>query len=451
MLKKVEKKKKMKYNKLCHLVLDEKEEMCMRIRLKNIAKIIEADISMDGISIIAGNNNVGKSTILKTIYVAGNIFRNSNEKILNEQKRSLYSMIARFDDYFDSKGYDYLPTELLNDFANIICKNLHSVLESDNRFFIIKECFHESLSSYSGRLRDENIYSDDFLMPLYVKMDEVFNRSKEVLLRYIGDMYIKSTFNSQINFESEISLANIELFSSHGNNFIEIKNHKIEEISFNSSSEPDIIYLPTFNILDIVNRNNMWRDGLYSPAGDIRRYLRGVSVHERTYEEYSEVENNMEIVKNILDEVVNGNLRMSNGGVILYDDNDLGISVNMENVASGIKSFILIKKLVENGFLRKNGILLIDEPETNLHPEWHLKFAEILVLMNKYMGIMTVVNSHSPYFIRALEVMMADYGMKNKGHFYLMKEAKSNRYIAEDVTENTDCIYETLSKPLEYL
>ena len=111
----------------------------------------------------------------------------------------------------------------------------------------------------------------------------------------------------------------------------------------------------------------------------------------------------------------------------------------------------MIKKLVENGFLKKNSILLIDEPETNLHPEWHLKFAEILVLMYKNMGVVSVVNSHSPYFIRALEVMMANHGIKDKGNFYLMKETMNNRYVAENVSENTERIYETLYKPLEIL
>ena len=107
--------------------------------------------------------------------------------------------------------------------------------------------------------------------------------------------------------------------------------------------------------------------------------------------------------------------------------------------------------MVENGILKKNSILLIDEPETNLHPEWHLKFAEILILMYKNMGVVSVVTSHSPYFIRALEVMMANYGIKDKGSFYLMKETTKSRYIAENVTKNTERIYELLYKPLENL
>ena len=422
----------------------------MRIKLKNIAKIIEADINMNGISIIAGKNNIGKSTILKSIYAAVNTFRNSNEKILNEHKRSLYSIIWNSDQYFDDSGYEYLSEELLIDFYEALSKNIISLSESKNRFSEIKRCFHETLANYETLLQDEYIYSDEFLIPLYEKMEGVFKRSKEVMLKFIGDKYIRNTFNNQINFVSDISLASIEIHSVNGDNVIEIKDQKIEKITSSSVSEPDAIYLPTFSILDMANRNYR---GLsyYSPEGDIRRYLHDISSTDRTFEEYTEIESNVETVKEILDDVVNGNLRMNNNGSIIYDDNDLDISVSLENVASGIKNFLLIKKLVENGFLKKNGILLIDEPETNLHPEWHLKFAEILVLMYKNMGVVSVVNSHSPYFIRALEVMMANYGIKDKGNFYLMKETMTNRYIAENVTENTESIYETLYRPLENL
>lgn len=111
----------------------------------------------------------------------------------------------------------------------------------------------------------------------------------------------------------------------------------------------------------------------------------------------------------------------------------------------------MIQSLVEQGKLKKNGILMIDEPETNLHPQWQLKFAEALVLLYKYMGVRSIVSSHSPYLIRAIEVKMADENLKDKGHYYLMKEADSHMYCAKDVTRQTDAIYELLYQPLEYL
>lgn len=433
------------------LVFYEKEEICMRIKLKNIAKVIEADINMNGISIIAGNNNTGKSTILKSIYVAVNTFRNTNEKILNEHKRSLYPIIMKFDQYFDNNGYEYLDAQLLVDFYDALCENIILLVESKNRFSEIRRCFHESLANYVEIMQDEYIYSDEFFNPLFDKIDEVFNRPKEVMLKFIGEKYIRSTFSNQINFASDISLASIEIHSVNGDHVIEFKDHKIEKITANSVNEPDAIYLPTFSILDMINRNYRRFAQTSSPEADIHHYLRNISNLDRTFEEYTEIENNIKTVKEILDDVVNGNIKMSNNGNIMYNDDDLDISVSLVNVASGIKNFLLIKKLVENGFLKKNGILLIDEPETNLHPEWHLKFAEILVLLYKNMGVVSVVNSHSPYFIRALEVMMANYGVKDKGNFYLMKEKMKNRYVAEDVTKNTERIYETLYRPLEIL
>ena len=46
---------------------------------------------------------------------------------------------------------------------------------------------------------------------------------------------------------------------------------------------------------------------------------------------------------------------------------------------------------------------------------------------------------------------MADYGIKDKGHYYLTEEAGQNLFRTQDVTEATDKIYELLYRPLEYL
>ena len=35
----------------------------MRLYLKNVGKVSEADIKLDGITVIAGENNTGKSTV----------------------------------------------------------------------------------------------------------------------------------------------------------------------------------------------------------------------------------------------------------------------------------------------------------------------------------------------------------------------------------------------------
>jgi len=138
-------------------------------------------------------------------------------------------------------------------------------------------------------------------------------------------------------------------------------------------------------------------------------------------------------------------------GTLLYKDEKTNTSFDVKNVASGMKNMLVIQKLLQNGSLNRNSILLIDEPESNLHPEWQVKFAEILVLLNKELNIKIVINSHSPYFMRAVEVSLANYSLKDKGRFYVMNEDANGYFSTEDVTNNTDKIYEMLYKPLDYL
>ena len=44
------------------------KEIEMKLRIRNVAKIEEADLELNGITIIAGNNNTGKSTIGKIVF-----------------------------------------------------------------------------------------------------------------------------------------------------------------------------------------------------------------------------------------------------------------------------------------------------------------------------------------------------------------------------------------------
>ena len=71
------------------------ERIKMQILIKNAAKILNAELVVDGITTIAGHNNMGKSTILKSIYVALNTFRNSTDKIIASRKQSIRSYLTQ--------------------------------------------------------------------------------------------------------------------------------------------------------------------------------------------------------------------------------------------------------------------------------------------------------------------------------------------------------------------
>lgn len=429
------------------------EEIQMKITIKNVAKVYDASLQIKGITVIAGLNNTGKSTILKSIYSGLNVFRNVDEKIIFERKRSVETVLRRMENYFDANGYSSLPQDVLTDLASLVNERYDLFIKEPNNFELFFDLFVDYISIHNNLIettKNSFIYSEKFVRPIFEKIEEVFSRTKEHYMKYIGDMYLWNAFNGQLNNEQDKLSAQIRIETDTEEKFILINNNSIESILGNAGNEPNAIYIPAFNMLDVINGGRV-NKGRYSAENEIKQYLSEKDNMEQSYEEYQEISDNTRLIREILEEVIHGRLEKNSVGEFRFKDDETGGSISIANIASGLKNFLIIQSLVENGRLKRNSILLIDEPETNLHPEWHLIFAEILVLMYKYMGVISIVNSHSPYFIRALEVKLVDHDLKDKGTYYLMREQEKNMFRTENVTEKTSAIYDLLYKPLEYL
>ena len=68
----------------------------MRIKISNIGKIKEADVTINGITVIAGENNTGKSTVGKALYAIFNSFVDVAKKVEEERIDSLQRSIFTF-------------------------------------------------------------------------------------------------------------------------------------------------------------------------------------------------------------------------------------------------------------------------------------------------------------------------------------------------------------------
>ena len=47
-----------------------------------------------------------------------------------------------------------------------------------------------------------------------------------------------------------------------------------------------------------------------------------------------------------------------------------GKTFDLNEVATGIKAFSIIQLLLKNGHIDNRTLLIIDEPESHLHPQW---------------------------------------------------------------------------------
>lgn len=82
-----------------------------------------------------------------------------------------------------------------------------------------------------------------------------------------------------------------------------------------------------------------------------------------------------------------------------------GLEIDLYNASSSIKQLTPILLYLRHR-ARKNDVIIIDEPEMNLHPESQARFLEVLAMMVNA-GIRIIVTTHSPYILSHLNNLVA--------------------------------------------
>lgn len=124
----------------------------------------------------------------------------------------------------------------------------------------------------------------------------------------------------------------------------------------------------------------------------------------------------------------------------------------LNTTSSGIKEIGIIELLLKNNKLKENSFLIIDEPESSLHPEWEIKFAEILILLVKDLNIHIYLNSHSPMFIEAISLYSQYYDLLKDTNFYLTQKTTNDKFNFKKINpKNLGEVYENLTKPYDEL
>lgn len=167
--------------------------------------------------------------------------------------------------------------------------------------------------------------------------------------------------------------------------------------------------------------------------------------------EITEDNNNVDFeVEKLIKEILGGEIKKENGELFFVREN--GIKTHMKNTSSGVKQVAIIQTLLNNNELEPNSFLIMDEPEVNLHPEWQIKFAKILVLLVKELDLSIYIASHSPFFIEAIELYSQYYGLLDESFFYLTQKAEGYQYDIVSVdSNNLEAIYRNLGQPYDIL
>lgn len=129
---------------------------------------------------------------------------------------------------------------------------------------------------------------------------------------------------------------------------------------------------------------------------DLARAL-SKTVKGRNYKEFSDV-------RKTLGDALGGRLEFDEGAKEwIFKDHNKRI-VNISLTSEGIKRLSILELLLDNHFLTRDSVVIIDEAEANLHPSLVCRFMEILVMLAEA-GLQIFLSSHSYFVIKSLYVL----------------------------------------------
>ncbi len=143
-------------------------------------------------------------------------------------------------------------------------------------------------------------------------------------------------------------------------------------------------------------------------------------------------------------EIIVGDFQRNKNGSYSWKPRQGG-QFDMVATASGVKWFGLLLALARSGAFRRDRLVILDEPETHLHPEWQLKMADLLVFMSKEMHL--IVATHSPYLVEAIEL----YSTKQNSTVCWHTSVFSSDGVIIKHLESPQEIYEQLYGPIPTL
>ena len=399
----------------------------MRLNIQNFGIIESASVNINGLTVICGENDSGKSTIGKL----------------------LFAMIKASQKYEEELGEGVISQIFLN------LSRISVLLLQRDRDESLR-----NISIYFRRLDPDEILLTKDLSSLYSIIDDnVSDLSlKNKIYEYISkiDILIQNTPNEKKAKENALKKALYSEFKNFSHKSSEIKLNDLNNdtiIKFNSDKKgvsnivfdkpmllDDVTYienpfilqfrrmfLNAITLLDESNTTRSWvREKVSLHLKDLARKL---SVLDPKTIEFSE--NKLQKLSNNISELIDGSF--------YYDEEQDDFILNRNghvfssmNIASGIKALGLFNSLLKGGFVNERSLLILDEPETNLHPKWQNEYAKLLCNLVKS-NIKIIIATHSPYMISALEHYSKDIENKN---FYWARKDYSESVIFEDETSS---------------
>jgi predicted ATP-dependent endonuclease of OLD family len=409
------------------------------IRLKNFRAIKEATIKLNGITVVSGINGSGKSTLSKFLYHTFQIV-NSYEKLANQELSRRLVGIYHF--------LNILRAETIKSEENYRTDRPRKV-DLTNKDLLISS-FHRICNDYINSFKNNSdaetnlkriinilqqmlkIKTDESDISMLIKMlekriEDIFcavqeivdNRPASFLQKELSDCFPGSTLPE--SFE----------ISEYGDLIVGNKSNSVSIVH----SVQRTAYIDTPMTLGRAAGQDYWDD-----LNDILR--------EKPTKNYNQQ----------IDDIIQSEILQGESGYEVNEFNERftfsrknGSTYNLLECATGIKSFSILQFMLRSGFLTPNTLLIIDEPEAHLHPQWIVEYARLIVLLNKHVGVHFFIASHNPDMVSAIKYISEKENITSSLSYYLADRVEEGdfSYTYKDLGTDINPIFKSFNIALD--
>ena len=419
------------------------------LSIQNFRAIKSADITLNGITVVSGINGCGKSTMSKLLYY---IFRNANsfEEIVSDSVRqsiepyqSALTSILRSVRYTNALTYRRYMM-LRNGLENL---DIVSIAKYTEYLRSLKTSILDSFTD--EKQTDIHILERD----LYIIKSTLGLESKEkVDIPSMVEMIIAKMIEKLEKFNQLILDRPYNLFARRMEEFFEtdvLKNVSLKEYeSFvyghGLKNVPELHYIKKVAYIDtpmVIGQTISSQQPIYwKEINELAKMP-----PRKGYK--------LSINKHIRQDIINGDASFDDdyfAGGFKYNRAD-GKIFDLVDCATGIKSFSILQMLLKNLFRSDKTLMILDEPEAHLHPQWIVEYANLIVLLHKRLNVKFFITSHSTDMVSAIRYVSEKERCLNNVSFYLAEQVGTESYSYKYLKDDIEPIFESFNKSYDKL
>jgi predicted ATPase len=393
----------------------------MIFKLREIGHLRCAEIELSDLTVISGHNNTGKTYATYTIY----------------------GFLTYWWDKFELPIDSSVIDSLLN--KGTVSINIHEFL-ANTKYILEQAC-----SDYSKNINRVLSSSQDFLPSPTLEIELA---EENILLL---EEYDQTTGTDKGDLFSiykgkESTSIDITLLTERGNIHVPPRiirqriSHSIKRILFDKTFPNPVILVAERTGIEIFQTElDFARNRLIDTLKEVEGSVDPFDILFRTSSDYalpiSHAVNSVRSIKervktqsyisleysyiiNYLESIMGAETNYSKTGIFFTPTNNKRVRLRINEVSSSLRSLVDLMIYLKHD-ARRGDILMIDEPELNLHPENQRKLMHLFgMLIN--IGIKVYITTHSDYIVKELNNLILLNGLKQEDIKTFFKKYKYN-------------------------